>query len=53
MVLDRVHNFQTALQSVDAFNSDQIVVQTDDVHPTENGYKQMATAYIGAIKYFG
>lgn len=52
IILDRVNNFQTAEQDIDAFNTDKITVQIDDVHPTENGYKQMATAYIGVMKYF-
>lgn len=52
MVLDRVNNFQTEEQYIDAFNTNKKTVQIDDVHPSESGYKQMATAYIGAIKYF-
>lgn len=53
IVLDRVNNFQTAEQDIDVFNTDKIIVQIDDVHPKESGYKNMASVYIGAIKQFG
>ena len=52
IILDRVNNFQTVEEDIDAFNTNKVIVQVDDVHPTENGYKQMATAYVGIIKYF-
>ena len=51
-VVDRENDFITAVQDIDQYDGDDVVVQIDDVHPRE-GYKQIGDMYIGAIKYFG
>ena len=51
-VIDRENDFATAMQNVDQYDTTQIEVQMDDVHPYD-GYNQVGDIYIGAIKYFG
>ena len=51
-VIDRENDFATANQNIDQYDSTQVEVQVDDVHPVD-GYKQVGDMYIGAIKYFG
>ena len=51
-VIDRENDFITANQNIDQYDSTQVEVQVDDVHPVD-GYKQVGDMYIGAIKYFG
>ncbi|AYZ12877.1 hypothetical protein EGY05_13505 [Chryseobacterium arthrosphaerae] len=51
-IIDRVNNFPTITENLDSYNTTQVKVNNNDVHPDDAGYKQMADIYIGAIKYF-
>lgn len=52
-IIDRVNNYPTITEPLDSHNSTQVKVQNNDVHPDVSGYKQIADAYIGIVKYFG
>lgn len=52
-IIDRVNNFPTVTEALDSHNNTQVKVQNNDVHPDVPGYRQIADAYIGVIKYFG
>lgn len=53
LFLDTENNFKTSDLPIDNYNTTLVKTQNDDVHPSANGYKQMADIYIGIVKYFG
>ena len=50
--LDCENNFPTASFNVNLGNEAKIIRQTNDVHPTSAGYKQIGDTYYAFFKYF-
>ena len=50
-MIDRIYGYPYETLPVSSRSEETIMVHTDSVHPNVSGYKQMADAYFGIVKY--